>query len=412
MDDPRNFVISSELFEYWVSDLVNKEIKIVYRGGKTHTIPIEKDNPLLNSEIAQSIFDWDNWWIITITKKSDIVITQAYNPLSAPPLRGRPTVYLDQNHWSTVAHTKLEPEKVTLQERATAANRIAGLALDAGIILPLSSAHLRETTSLFNDQRYNLGVTMARLSGGWQMRHPIQVWKSEFLEILSRKIETIKKPKPPVPVMSLEPRSMLHGTSEVRGMSPNDLELFELALADPSVNIEILINPEKIESTPMPGWAVRNQELTKHIANLNETTQSKKKKALACFWYECVTTVAPELESSSAFDPDLIMSTLESFGQEVSSKPMMSHLSYLFIQRYINRDTRWDMNDLTDMIFLSCAAGYADYVVAEKHTGNQLKQYRKSTGQPNTVFTSLEELVACLESNDVVTHTERERRSK
>ncbi len=54
-------------------------------------------------EIAASIFDWEKWWILSTTTRGDLIITEGFNPNSSPPLNGRPSVYLDQNRWRTVA---------------------------------------------------------------------------------------------------------------------------------------------------------------------------------------------------------------------------------------------------------------------------------------------------------------------
>ncbi len=58
---------------------------------------------------------------------------------------GRPLVYLDQNHWSTIAAVREGPAGVTT-EQARAAQVLADLVHDRRILLPVSGAHLVETT--------------------------------------------------------------------------------------------------------------------------------------------------------------------------------------------------------------------------------------------------------------------------
>lgn len=46
-------------------------------------------------------------------------------------------------------------------------------------VLPLSTGHLLETAGLHGDRRHEIGVAMAHLAGGWQIRNPLDLWKHE-----------------------------------------------------------------------------------------------------------------------------------------------------------------------------------------------------------------------------------------
>jgi len=58
-------------------------------------------------------------------------------------------------------------------------------------------------------------------------------------------------------------------------------------------------------------------------------------------------------------------------------------------ERHLNKGTVWRRNDLTDMVYLSCAAGYADFVVCERHMGNVLTQGLKRLRRQPRVFRRL-----------------------
>lgn len=407
MEGSEPLILSADVFKYWILDPANRQIKIIYQDGREDTQEMKDDDPLLNSEIKQSIFDWEKWWVIIITSRDHLIITEAYSPVGSPPLRSRPSIYLDQNHWSAVANALIEPKTIKPPERREAAQRLAELAKDAGAVLPLSSAHLAETTPLFGDRRYNLGATMANLSGGWQMRHPVEVWKSEVREVLADVIEGFPSLTQGGPVITLEPQAMLHGTSRVRNMNINDVELFTLTLTDPNVIVELLIHPEKLERISVAGWAERNQNLTDHVANLADDISQKRTKAVYAFWYECLYMLRTELDELG-ISAELIMSIdIKVIKRKLDEKPMLRHLAYLFIQRYVDKSIRWKENDLNDMVFLACAAGYADYVVAENHTGRQLQQFQASTGRKSNVFRTLEDLVVALQRDGVTTDTEK-----
>jgi hypothetical protein len=79
----------------------------------------------------------------------------------------------------------------------------------------------------------------------------------------------------------------------------------------------------------------------------------------------------------------------------------------LYRNRYLDGGYRWKDNDLLDMWYLSCAAAYCDYTVAERGTGRQLHQVFEAQGKTPKVFVTLAELVAALNRDNVKTATER-----
>jgi hypothetical protein len=67
-------------------------------------------------------------------------------------------------------------------------------------------------------------------------------------------------------------------------------------------------------------------------------------------------------------------------------------------QRLSNADDRWEANDLTDINYLACAAGYADVVLAEKKSSEYLKRVRDRAPRGAFVCRRLVEAVAHLEA--------------
>src|SRR5690242_6947716 len=100
---------SSDQFRYWAIDFVRNEYTVVTSDGQRLVgalpTPARPDN-----QIAQSIFDWERWWVLSTTYRGDLLISEAYSPVSTD--KGRPSVYLDQNHWSTLAWAMVDQSKV------------------------------------------------------------------------------------------------------------------------------------------------------------------------------------------------------------------------------------------------------------------------------------------------------------
>lgn len=102
-----------------------------------------------------------------------LILTEGFNPASPPALNRRSSVYLDQNRCRTVADALHEPARVTDVNERRAAQDLIRSANDGRIVVPLSTGHLLETAGLYGDRRYEIGVAMAHLSGGWQLRNPV-----------------------------------------------------------------------------------------------------------------------------------------------------------------------------------------------------------------------------------------------
>lgn len=168
--DGRRLTLSADDYSMWVLDWKAHQVRIVMQTGEEHVAPMDSVMRRPSDEIARTFFDWDRWWLTTETEKGHLVISEVWSPVG-DPAKGRPSVYLDQNHWSTIAKTVVSPESVPEADRA-AARRILKLGNDGGIRLPLSSATMQETAALFGDKRYQIGITIASLSGGWQLRDP------------------------------------------------------------------------------------------------------------------------------------------------------------------------------------------------------------------------------------------------
>jgi hypothetical protein len=66
--------------------------------------------------------------------------------------------------------------------------------------------------------------------------------------------------------------------------------------------------------------------------------------------------------------------------------------------RHLNKGTAWKPNDLIDMVYLSCAAGYADLLVCEHHMGSVLAQGLKRLGRATRVVHRLNEAVAAIDA--------------
>ncbi|MEU2434386.1 hypothetical protein ABZ611_33750 [Streptomyces sp. NPDC007861] len=82
----------------------------------------------------------------------------------------------------------------------------------------------------------------------------------------------------------------------------------------------------------------------------------------------------------------------------IGESPAVGLFREMLHSRHLNKGTTWRPNDLTDMIYLSCAAGCADYdVVCEKHMRDPLQHGLKRMGRSAQVYRRLADAVAAIE---------------
>lgn len=404
MDEP--LVISADRYKYWQVDFQNGTIKIVGQDGQILEEELGPKFRARDSQIATSIFDWEKWWILSNTTRGDLIITEGFNPNSPPPFNGRPAVYLDQNRWRTVSDVLHDPDRVEDTSERRAAQDLIRLATDGGIVLPLSMGHMLETAGLHSERRYEVGVAMAHLATGWQIRNPLDLWKHE-VELTIRGHLGVAEGAPVLHPIVTEPGA-LFGSDTTLGITAEmpDFDKLMAMLIMPNVVLDTLVDPERTPKHPLTKWVDHHARITSQIHVQHVPKSQRRRLARRRYWNENIgfyTAAYRRLTHSTDF-PTFSDGQL---ARLLSASPMGGLLSELFVRRFIDHQSRWRRNDLIDMFHLSSAAAYAGYVCAEAHTGQQLRDAQRGLGRRETVFTTLHDLVAKLRQDGARAASER-----
>ncbi|MBB1511819.1 hypothetical protein H5399_04270 [Tessaracoccus sp. MC1627] len=404
MDEPR--VLSADQYKYWHVDFQKGLIKIIRQDGQILEDVLEPRFRGRASQIATSTFGWEEWSILSATTRGDLIITEGFNPNSPPPLYGRPSVYLDQNRWRTVADVLHNPHQVADPNERRAAHDLIQLATDGGIVLPLSMGHMLETAGLHSERRYEVGVAMAYLARGWQIRNPLDLWRHE-VEMTIRDHLGLTEGAPVLRPIVTEPGA-LFGSDTALGINEEmgDVDKLMAMLTMPNVVLETLINPERTPKHPLTKWIEHHSRITSQLDEEKVSKDQRRRLARRRYWNENIgfyTAAHQRLAQSSDFP----MFSDQRLVQMLKASPMVGLQSELFIRRFIDRQNKWRRNDLIDMFHLSSAAAYADYVCAETHTGTQLREAQRTLGRKETVFTTLEDLVTRLRRDGARAESER-----
>lgn len=277
--------LSAALYDYWHVDFQNETIRIVCKDGQDIERKLEPKFRNHDSQIASSTFVWDKWWVMSATLKSHVIITEGFNPTSPPPLKGRKSIYLDQNHWRTVSDAMHDPGRISDAAERRAAEEIIQLCYDGQIVLPLSMGHMVETGGLYGDRRYEMGLTMASLAGGWQIRYPLDIWKHEA-EMAIRSHLGLGSDAPVLHPIVTEPGA-LFGSDAAPSMNElTDEEKFMAMLTMPCVILDALIDPERVQKGPATKWVNHHARITIQINAQDGSNHERRCLARRRYWNE------------------------------------------------------------------------------------------------------------------------------
>ncbi len=166
-------------------DLASEMAVVRLSDGTRRTTSVDGSRFDASSRVLRLTYTPAFDWLVAVTTTGDTVRFELPSPASPAPLDGRVVVYLDQNQWSAITNARYAPSRVPEPDRVAALN-LARLVDDGLVVLPASAAHYVETTVWADtERRYLLGLPVLQLSRGWQMRHPLDLRREEFADLLA-----------------------------------------------------------------------------------------------------------------------------------------------------------------------------------------------------------------------------------
>lgn len=309
---------------------------------------------------------------------------------AADPLAGRRIVYLDQNRWSAMAAWRHGHRPIGASE-AAAAERLAELVTAGEIVLPMSAGHLVETAPLYDDPREALATTVLEYSRGWQWRNPVDVRREELAAALRGAAPVASE------VASLGADVLF--TQRLNPVDGSDLPGLMAAALPRLVNVstvyDVIVDrdavPDEGGRAAAERWAQKHADLAADLADAGasrEQVRSAAHGAVLADLAEEIMALAP-IERFKAW--------LERADADVSAMPFLSRYRAVIFAR-LRAGGTWSRNDLNDLIYLCCAAGYADVVVGENRTIGDLRTAR-GVPEGGALATTLAEAVAILDAS-------------
>ncbi|MFC8878031.1 hypothetical protein [Streptomyces ardesiacus] len=282
-------------------------------------------------------------------------------------------VYLDQNHWITMAQARFAPEKIQKTEELEAAKALWELAIAGQVRLPLSMAHLVETAHAgTKSSRRRLAQAMLDGYGGWHMLSPLVVRRYELVSAFRGTTLTAKD------VFTTAANSPFFNYIPSIGRGPrskNHLEDLSWRMAWADALMEEKLPDEELAASNavIEQWATALSTLAQYLRDHPEDRDMRLVTAAHMLGDQRM-DIAQALSLAGIEEKDvsahLNAGTVVDFFTRL---PFNGGVLEVTQARLRNASDKWVRNDLNDLFYLACAAGYADYVVAEKKTGTFLQ---------------------------------------
>lgn len=255
-----------------------------------------------------------------------------------------------------------------------------------------------ETTPLYGAKRHRLALTMLQLSRGWHMRNPVDVRRDEIASVLGNAGTSTSGQR--LAVFTLDADS-LYVTSprpqpEATGL-PGYLDWLCTQLTAVAANFDLLIDPQRIVPEKTTGWCNELNALG-HDTQFQALPAAKRRVAAQARALIDAIADMPVLDlfQRRGLSPeDAVTALLQGLQASTDTMPFLRLYADALGVRLLNR-AQWEPNDLIDMLYLACAAAYADDVAAERAATQYLNIAWQARPEPCPVVPTLRELVSRL----------------
>jgi hypothetical protein len=372
-------------------------MSVQLNDGRTETVNLGQQVFAATSMIESSTYLPQTSQLSLCTTRGDNVVLDLPAARELAPLNGRPTIYLDQNHWSTLTHTIYEPERVPNGDERAAATRLIELATARQVVLPMSLAHMSETCKQVDfEQRYRRALTITRLSAGWQLRDPLDLRRSELRQalIIRYKRSCLLLPA----AVTLEPNAIQSRSSTsppgvVDPDLPRSVQWIVHVLACIGGIVDSILDVEHLPVSPATGWATDFQEFSTFLKEDPTEKEMKRKRTHAKFIADLGQELSEEAYRAGITPENMSDWALNHSEEDLRYMPALGLFREVIHEKLCDGRLRWKPNDLVDMMYLTAAAGYCDLVVAERaHTAHISNGLRRQ-GRQGRVFVTLRGLV-------------------
>jgi hypothetical protein len=167
-----------------------------------------------------------------------------------------------------------------------------------------------------------------------------------------------------------------------------------LALYDAVIDEEAIPNRGGVAGVAAESWARQFAELAGRLKEAEEPIEMVRRVAYSNVLVDMMDDIV-RVAVATQTSPETVVARLTADDDPVASMPFLGQMRQMLFARLRNVGQCWEANDLVDIMFLCCAAGYADLVVGERQTIGYLRQARRPAPRAK-LATSLHEALRLL----------------
>lgn len=379
-------------------------VVMAFSDGSTHIDDLGHPMFESTSMLESSTFLPQESRLILRTVRGDDIVLELPTLADLAPLHGRPTIYLDQNHWSTLAKTIHDPAHVRDEGERVAAQKLIDLARTHKVVLPMSAAHIAETSKQNDlEQRYCRALTIAQLSAGWRLRDPLSLRQLELMKSLTQQYrgQSLEIPD----AVTLEP-DVVH---EARGRSghpdspdlPPAMRLLVQSQTSITADIDAMMDTESCpmdtESCPMDsvaGWVNGFQTFAAFLRDNPTGPEIRRQRTHHRFIADLVKELAEASWRAGITHEENLSDWLTNRSEaSIRELPALGLFREVLHEKLSDPNLQWKENDLTDMIYLTAAVGYCDHVVCERPHMSHIANSARRLGRTISLHRTLQSLV-------------------
>jgi hypothetical protein len=160
---------------------------------------------------------------------------------------------------------------------------------------------------------------------------------------------------------------------------------------------DTLLDSERVLLGSSAGWVQGQQQFTEIVTNHAGDSRQKRKLIMAYLFQDLQLEMADSASLANLSMPEFETWLRGPWDAEFSAMPSLGIFREVMCEKFLNPGTKWEENDLSDIIYLACGAAYADFVVCERVHGSAIRQGLRRLGRTDNVALNLAELVQLLE---------------
>lgn len=158
-----------------------------------------------------------------------------------------------------------------------------------------------------------------------------------------------------------------------------------------------MLDSEAVPENSIFDWVSANQDFTDWLAGEAKTSFQKLKSIMNRFLADVWSEILEKVQEISISQAQLKTWLELYYEEELRAMGSLGLFNEIYKDKHLNSGDAWHSNDLNDMMFLTCAAGYADYVVGERSLMSYMRQAAKRLPRSIKVYSRLSDLMIVLE---------------